>query len=149
MISREIKCGTCGTEGKVQAHDTVGTTPPEQLFRLLGKDRSTGYIHVQCPTCSSDLAVDPVIMLSGGAVIGHGRNHRYVPIIFGLVFIAAGVFLAIGVGKWWSILLGALCLMFGWPSLKTGLFASPKEIAEMTNGGPASEETDRKFRDRL
>jgi predicted RNA-binding Zn-ribbon protein involved in translation (DUF1610 family) len=149
MITRDIKCSSCGVEGKIQAHDTIKATPAEQIFRLLGKDSSTGFLHFQCPSCGADLTVDPFIMIGGGTVTGRGSNRRYVPIITGLLFIAGSLYLAIGVGTWWSLILGALCLMFGWPSLKTGLFASGKEIAELTGPDPVSEDTAQKFNDRL
>jgi hypothetical protein len=37
----------------------------------------------------------------------------------------------------------------GWAALKTGLFGSNKEIRELTEDGPVSEETERKFKERL
>lgn len=39
--------------------------------------------------------------------------------------------------------------MFGWASLKTTFSASDKEIEELTGTGPMSEETRKKFEDRI
>jgi hypothetical protein len=38
MVTRDIKCGACGFEGKVEAHDTVSKVPESQIFKNLGKD---------------------------------------------------------------------------------------------------------------
>lgn len=88
-------------------------------------------------------------MLTGQVATGRAKNRRYVPIVTGVFFIAGALFLPIWIATWWSILPGVVCLMFGWASLKTGLFGSAKEIAELTEPGPVSEETKRKVQDRL
>jgi hypothetical protein len=149
VFSRDIRCSGCGHQGKVQAHDTVGVVPDDQIFRLLGKDSSTGLLHFQCPSCAADLTVNPMQMLSGGRAIGRASSRRYVPIVWGLLILGLGLYLAIGVGRWWSIALAAVCLMFGWASLKAGLFASGREIAELTGSAPMSEATKKKFEDRM
>jgi hypothetical protein len=67
----------------------------------------------------------------------------------GLGALALASYLAIGVGGIWGIAGAALLAAFGAPSLKTALFASDREIREMTGDAPLSEETKRKFEDRL
>lgn len=45
--------------------------------------------------------------------------------------------------------MGGILLMLAWVSLKAGLFASEKEIKELTEPGPVSGETKNKFQERL
>jgi hypothetical protein len=37
MFTRDIKCGSCGHEGKVEAHDTVNVVRASEIFEVLGK----------------------------------------------------------------------------------------------------------------
>lgn len=155
IISWDIECASCGYAGKVEAHDTVNVTPASQIFQHLGKDSSTGYLHFRCPACGADLQVDPMKMakmLVDGHVTGYpagSRSRRSVPIIHGLICVAAALFLFLRFGSWWAYLLGGVLFMLGWVSLKTGFSASSKEIAELTGPGPVSEDTKRKFQERL
>lgn len=152
MITRDIKCGSCGHTGKVEAHDTVKVTPTSEIFTNLGKDSSTGYLHFRCPACEADLQVDPMKMLAAGKVTGRpagAQSRRYVPIVWGVIYVIAALFLFFKFGSWWAYLVGGILLIIRWVSLKTGLFASSKEITELTSPGPVSEETKREFQDRL
>lgn len=76
-------------------------------------------------------------------------GNRHVPIILGVVSIAGALFFILYFSGWWKFIPATLLLMFGWPSLKTGLFASNEEITELTGDAPMSEETERKFKDRI
>lgn len=76
-------------------------------------------------------------------------SNRHVPIILGVLSIASALFFIFYFSGWWKFIPAALLFMFGWPSLKTGLFASSQEIAELTGEAPVSEETERKFKDRI
>lgn len=76
-------------------------------------------------------------------------NNRHVPIIVGIVSMALCSWLIFGFSGWWRYIPGTLLLAFGWVSIKTGLFASEKEIAELTRPGKMSEDTRKKFEDRL
>jgi hypothetical protein len=76
-------------------------------------------------------------------------NNRYVPIIIGISSIGIAVFFIFGFSGWWRYIPATLLLMFGWPTLKTGFFASNKEINELTGPAPVSEETKDKFKDRM
>lgn len=75
--------------------------------------------------------------------------NRYVPLITGVVAIGIAFWLVIGVSGWWKYLVGGLLLWFGWASIKTGLFATDREINEMTGPGPMSKKTEERFKDRL
>ena len=76
-------------------------------------------------------------------------SNRHVPLIVGAVAIGVAAWLLLGYSGWWRYIPGTLLLAFGWVALKTALFASPKEIDELTGSGPVSEETRRKLQDRL
>lgn len=80
------------------------------------------------------------------------RSRRYVPLIMGLVSIAIAAYLAISIGGFFGIVGATLFVAFGFPALKTALFASDKEVHELTNpdmNEPISEETEKKFEKRL
>ncbi len=81
--------------------------------------------------------------------MGRSKNRRYVPIITGLVFIAGGVSHCLRFQNVVAFLVAGIGLMFGLPSLKFGLFASPQAIREMTEPGPVSKSTDREYPDYL
>lgn len=158
MFTRDMKCGACGFEGKVEAHDTVNVVPESEIFKNLGKDSSTGFLHFSCPSCNEDLAVDPLKAIAVRQMVGYPetfiasgraeRSNRYVPIIWGIVCLIGAFFIFIKfTGE--LIIVGGILLMVGWISLKTGLFASQKEIKELTEPGPVSAETKKKFQDRL
>lgn len=159
MVTRDIKCGACGFEGKVEAHDTVNLVPESQIFKNLGKDSSTGFLHFNCPSCNEDLAVDPLKAIAARQMVGYpessiesGKAHgskRHVPIIWGIVCLIVAFFIFVKFSGWWTYLVGGIFLMLAWVSLKTGLFASQKEIKELTEPGPVSEETKKRFQDRL
>jgi hypothetical protein len=76
-------------------------------------------------------------------------SNRHVPFITGVVALGLAAWLALGSSGWWRYIPGTLLLAFGWASLKTALFASNRELKELTGTGPVSEETRKKFKDRL
>ncbi len=74
------------------------------------------------------------------------------PLIYGIVALALAAYLAIWTGGLWGILGAALLAAFGTPSIKTALFATDREIDELTDpdlSRKPSEETIRKFTDRI
>ncbi|MCH8919003.1 MAG: hypothetical protein IIC52_13225 [Proteobacteria bacterium] len=77
------------------------------------------------------------------------RTNRHVPLILGILAVSASGYLIFAHRGWWVWVVGALLLAFGIPSLKTGFFASDKEIRELTGKGPVGEETKQRFKDRL
>jgi len=159
VFTRNIKCGACGYKGKVEAHDTVNVFPESEIFKNLGKDSSTGFLHFRCPSCNEDLAVDPLNAIAAKQMVGYReslitlkkvqRSNRHMPIIWGIICLIAAIFIFVKFRGWWTYLVGGLLLMLAWVSLKTGIFASKKEIKELTEPGPLPEDTKRKFQDRL
>ncbi len=159
MITRDIKCGSCNFEGKVEAHDTVNVVHESKIFKNLGKNSSTGFLHFSCPSCNEDLAVDPLKAIAARQMVGYPESsaasgkaqgsNRHVPIIWGIVYLIGVFFIFVIFSGWWTYIVGGILLILAWVSLKTGLFASQKEIKELTEPGPVSEETKKKFQDRL
>lgn len=159
MVTRNIKCGACGFEGKVEAHDTVNVVPESQIFKNLGKDPSTGFLHFNCPSCNKDLSADPLKVITTKQIVGYpesyippgiaNRPKRHVPIIWGIISLVGAIFVFVKFSGWWTYVVGVLLLMLGWVSLKTGLFASEKEIKELTEPGRVSKETKKRFQDKL
>ena len=76
------------------------------------------------------------------------RANRHVPWIMGIGGIALGLWFLLTQPTWWQFILGCLFLAFGWYSIKTALFASDRELAELT-GETMSEETKRRAVDRM
>ena len=76
-------------------------------------------------------------------------SNRHVPLITGIVAIGLAAWLVLGFSGWWRYIPGTLLLAFGWVSIKTTIFASPRELQELTGEGPVSDETKQNFQDRL
>jgi hypothetical protein len=158
MVTRDIKCGACGFEGKVEAHDTVSKVPESQIFKNLGKDPS-GFLHFKCPSCNKHLSADPLKIITAKQIVGYPKSYipprianqpkRHVPIIWGIIYLTVALFIFIKFSGWWTYIVEGILLMLAWVSLKTGLFASQKEIKELTEPGPISEETKKKLQNRL
>ena len=76
-------------------------------------------------------------------------SNRHVPIITGIAALGAAAWFMLYFSGWWRFIPSTLLLAFGWVSIKTRLFASQKELEELTGTGAVSEDTRRKFQDRL
>lgn len=78
------------------------------------------------------------------------KSNRHVPLIMGLLCLGLALWLVLGFSGWWvTSALAALPVWFGWASLKTAFRATDREIAELTGVRPMSDETRRRFEDRL
>ena len=66
----------------------------------------------------------------------------------GIGGVALGLWFLLVQPGWWQFILGGILLWFGLISIKTALFASDHEIAELT-GEAMSEETKRRMTDRM
>jgi hypothetical protein len=76
-------------------------------------------------------------------------TNRHVPLIIGVVALALAGWFLVSFSGWWRYIPGSIFLHAGWVSIKTGLFASDKEVQELTRMEPMSEETRNKFEDRF
>ena len=80
------------------------------------------------------------------------KPKRYVPLILGIASLSLAFWLLWPPMSWWSFLLSLFPLAFGWASVKTAIFASDREIVELTDPDLSvspSKETLRRFQDRL
>lgn len=75
--------------------------------------------------------------------------NRHVPLIIGGLCVAMALWLLFALTGWWRYIPVTLLLAFGWMSLKTAFFASDQELIELTGTGPISDDTSKKFQDRL
>ena len=144
MFTDEIikQCPYCGLEGSVKQ---FGTWEKNGKRGLLGKTPE-GYIMLLCPKCENHIKYDT---LSNEFLRQESDKNRHVPLIMGVISVAAAFFIVFYFSGWWKYLVGIILLPFGWISLKTGLFATDKEIEELTTSTPLSEKTKREFDDRL
>ncbi|MBK8158764.1 MAG: hypothetical protein IPK59_08400 [Rhodospirillaceae bacterium] len=76
-------------------------------------------------------------------------SKRHVPFIMGIVTMAIALFVFFTVDSWWRWVIAVPLSMFAWASLKTALFASDKEVRELTGTGPMSKDTAERFKDRM
>ena len=76
-------------------------------------------------------------------------NKRFIPFVMGVGSLALAVYLLFSLQSGWRYLIVVPLFAFGWPSIKTALFASNKEISELTGQAPMSDETKQNFEDQL
>lgn len=76
-------------------------------------------------------------------------KNRHVPIITGIASMFLFVWFLFGFSGWWRYIPSTLFAAFGWVSIKTGLFASDKEIEELTGQELMTEDNRKKFEDRM
>jgi hypothetical protein len=74
--------------------------------------------------------------------------NRNVPLVWGVIGIGGGVFLAISGGVI-GIIIASFLIIFGWVSLKSAVFGKDKEIEELTGQRPVSNETKNDFASRM
>lgn len=87
--------------------------------------------------------------ISGSFDKDAAKSKRYVPLMFGTICVIVALFIFYKFTGLWTYIVIGLLLLLGWGSIKTGLFASNKEIRELTERGAVSEDTKKKFQDRL
>lgn len=74
-------------------------------------------------------------------------SNRHVPAITGVAALMLAGWFLFGFSGWWRFIPVTFLLAFGWVSIKTAIFASRKELGELTGSAPMSEETRRKLED--
>ncbi|MBM4275639.1 MAG: hypothetical protein FJ134_14435 [Deltaproteobacteria bacterium] len=130
MITRDIKCGICGYEGKVEALDTLDSVPKSDIFKILGKDSSTGFLHFRCPSCDLDLAVDPLRVIAANQIIGYPEStcqaNRLPSIIWGILCLIVAIFILAKFSGWWTYIVAGILFFLAW-----GFFAPAKQIKEI------------------
>lgn len=137
------QCPYCGLDGTLKQ---FGMWEKDGKRSLLGKTPE-GYLMFLCPRCQLHIKYDPISdSFTREENVG---GNRHAPLIMGAISVAAALFFVFYFSGWWKYLVGTILLAFAWVSLKTGLFATNKEIEELTTSIPLSEETKRKFDNRL
>jgi hypothetical protein len=76
-------------------------------------------------------------------------GNRHVPFLSGLAALGLAVWITLSFTGWWRYIVGTLLLAFGWVSLKTAIFATDREIHELTTPGPVSKKTEERLKDRF
>jgi hypothetical protein len=87
--------------------------------------------------------------ITGNPERGPVKSKSYVPLIFGALSLILGLFILYEFSGLWTYIVAGFLLVLAWGSIKTGFFASDKEIRELTEPGPVSADTKKKFQDRL
>jgi len=135
-ITRDIKCAICAHEGKVDAVDVDRATPPSKIFNVLGKD-SSGYLHFRCPSCGSDLVVDPYEVIGARQMVGQRASRvsrhrsranveRYVHVTLTAVLLVIAAFLVHNFSGWWVYVLAGALVLPASLSFWIALFGSKK-----------------------
>jgi hypothetical protein len=75
MLTHDIKCGSCGREGKMDAYNVVYILPQSERFQFLARDSSSGFMHFRCPSCKVDLVVDPVNVIDASQIVGYPASR--------------------------------------------------------------------------
>jgi len=141
MNETEKQCPHCGLDGTLEQ---FSTWEKDGKRGFLGKTPE-GYMMFLCPRCLHPFKYDPLSdSITREENVGLSRR---VPIIIGVLSITAAVLIAIFFSGWWTYFVGTFLLVLGWRSLKTGLFATHKEIAELATSIPSSKETKKKSED--
>lgn len=65
-------------------------------------------------------------------------NGKMVPLIWGVVIGGIGIWSFFGMNSWFKFLVGPVCLLLGWHSLKAAVFMSDAEINEISQRGEYS-----------
>lgn len=73
-------------------------------------------------------------------------NGKMIPLIWGVVIGGIGIWSIFGMSSGIKYIIGPICLLAGWHSLKAAAFMSDGEIDEITKGNP-SNKSRRKFED--
>lgn len=74
MSSKIIQCLACGDKGHIEIKGMRDKMPESRIFRHLGHNAFTGYMHFLCPYCSTLLRVDPIEVLGEGGIRGVPEN---------------------------------------------------------------------------
>jgi len=136
------QCPHCGLDGTLEQ---FSTWEKDGKRGFLGKTPE-GHMMLLCPRCLLHFKYDPHSdRITREENVGLSRR---VPIIIGVLSIAAAMLIAVFFSGWWTYFVGTFLLILGWRSLKTGFFATNKEIEEIATSIPFSKETKKKFDDR-
>ncbi len=70
MLTRNIECCACETEGEIEIVGVASRVRPGLRFRYLGYHEFTGDMYFRCPSCKRDVIVNPMEALGPGKIKG-------------------------------------------------------------------------------
>jgi hypothetical protein len=73
-------------------------------------------------------------------------NGKMIPLVWGVVIGSVGIWSIFGMTSWFKYVVGPVCLLAGWHSLKAAVFMTDEEVNKV-NSGMADQKTQRKFED--
>ena len=76
MYNGQIECLVCGDKGHIEIRGLTDKLPEFELFRQLGHNAFTGYMHFRCPRCNALLQVDPVEVLGAETIRGFPEKEN-------------------------------------------------------------------------
>jgi len=122
-----------------------------ELEDIMGNLTGPTVDEIKSKVATGELGISEMAGYSTSGSFGKGaeKSQRYVPVISGAICVIIALFIFYKFSGLWTYIVAGLLLMLAWGSIKTGLFASDKEIRELTEPGPVSEDTKEKFQDRL
>lgn len=157
MITRNIKCATCGHEGKTESQDTIGVVAEKEIFSYVGKNSSTKFMYFQCPACKKYLTVDPLNVFVPSknidihqlkiVVSEQEKYRRDVALCCGIVYIIFALFILKTFDGWWTYIVCSVLAVLVWISIKTS-FPTEKDVKEWNSLESFSEDIKKKFKDK-
>ncbi|OPY08946.1 MAG: hypothetical protein A4E66_01799 [Syntrophus sp. PtaB.Bin001] len=70
MISKKIRCSSCGHESTREIAGSVSQESATDLFTDYGHDPYSGKLYFRCPSCKVVVAVNPTDVLEYGPLSG-------------------------------------------------------------------------------
>ena len=157
-MTRNIKCATCGHEGKTESQDTIGVVAEKEIFLYIGKISSTKSMYFQCPACKEYLAVDPSNVFGPSKVIDiHQLNmvvskqeiyRRDTALGVGIVYIIFAIFILKTFDGWWTYIVCSVLAVLVWISIKYS-FPTEKDVKEWNSLESLSKDIENKFKNKL
>lgn len=122
-----------------------------ELEDIMGNLTGPTVDEIKSKVATGELGISEMASYSTSHSFGKGaeKSRRYVPVIFGAVCLIVSLFIFYKFSGLWTYIAAGFLLMLAWGSIKTGFFASEKKMRELTEPGPVSEDTKKKFQDRL
>ena len=132
------------TEKRLDAMD-------RELEEIMGTLTGPTVDEIKSKVATGELGISQMASYSTQGSFGKGaeKSRRYVPVISGAICVIIALFVFYQFSGLWTYIVSGLFLMLAWGSMKTGMFASDKEIRELTEPGSVSENNKAKFQDRL
>ena len=122
-----------------------------ELENIMGNLTGPTVDEIKSKVAKGEIGIVEMIGYSTAGSFGQSarKSKRYVPLISGTICVIVALLIFYRFSGLWTYVVAGLLISLAWASIKTGLFSSDKEIRELTEPGPVSEDTKKKFQDRL